>query len=92
MEVTICQVVEEAGKLIARCPVEHETFVELLGDWNHWVFEYVSEIPGFLMGLLLWPVIGPSVKSVWQRWFHRHDACCAVHPDEVSGMDDSFGQ
>lgn len=75
IETTVCEVVQQAGKVVALCPVEHETLAALLTDPNHWVLELViMAVFDGLIGLLAWPF----VKAWWGR-HHSHEQCDPAH-------------
>lgn len=88
MDSMICEVVQEAGKLIARCPEHHEGFIDLLLNLDHWGFEYIS---GIITAAVISPFV-PSLRKLWRtvkariprvgRWAHEHDKCCYPQGDE----------
>jgi hypothetical protein len=73
METQICEIIEQAGKMVALCPVEHETLWGLLTDPKHWALELVIMVVfDGLVGMMMWPIA--------KRWWGKHHSHAKCDP------------
>lgn len=71
----VCEVVEQAGRLVALCP--EETFGGLVRSVPHWQIEllaaFVENTVQFILMGIIWKFwLGPFVQKHWQHHL-KHD-------------------
>lgn len=64
-----------------------ETWIDLLKDWNHWLFELISgSIQAGVIALIFRPVFRQALRLHDERK-HKHVHCEDVHPkDDLNGQ------
>lgn len=59
-----------------------ETWIELLGDYNHWLFEFISgSIQAVIIALILRPVFKRAIRLHDERK-HKHVHCEEAHDEQ----------